>query len=313
MTVPGRPAVAGAAAAVLLTAILVLHSVIFTVLAWLAHPWRIAALTAAALVLAAISHGTFTRHGAHRGPRVTRDERDAARKAAQASAEKAQREAAVVIAAIEARRPAIAAPRPSADWAPRFEPRTEIIGDRSPPPWPDGPITPQVLTDRYAPLGGTVERKQAEPRTDVIGYEGMNAPQYNPVTLLSTGPDGPDPTGPLTDWEPSPGPPAVVVTDDPAGRHARPRVHAFTPGQEPEPYCGQCGREGHWRGDPECGGDAMVTELITRRREDRAADAIAAHLTGAGFKVHDSNEDAVKSMWTRAMGLAIADVEAARR
>src|SRR6266496_1884024 len=124
MTVISRPAAAGAAAAVLLAAALVLHGAIFAVFSWFAHPWRLAALIAAALVLAAIWHGTFTRHS-DRGVRAGRQERGLARADAKASAARAQREAAVVIAAIEARRPAIAPPvKHSASWG---EPPTETI------------------------------------------------------------------------------------------------------------------------------------------------------------------------------------------
>jgi hypothetical protein len=102
-------------------------------------------------------------------------------------------------------------------------------------------------------------------------------------------------------------PAVVTVTDDPGGRHAQPRVHAFRPG--PEPYCGRCGTAGHWRGDESCA-DAVVDELLERRRETRARDAIAADLEAAGFRYHDDTDDAVKSMFTRAMAMTVRAIEA---
>jgi len=83
-------------------------------------------------------------------------------------------------------------------------------------------------------------------------------------------------------------------------------VHAFTPGGDP--YCGKCGKAGHWRGGQSCA-DAVVDELITRRRDGHVAAAIADHLADAGFKIHESNDAAVESMWTRAMGLGVAAIE----
>jgi hypothetical protein len=102
-------------------------------------------------------------------------------------------------------------------------------------------------------------------------------------------------------------PPAVTVTDEPAGKHAQPRVHAFKPGGEP--YCSKCGASGHWRGDESCA-DAVVTELIERRRETNVRDAIAGHLEAEGFRYHDDNEDAVLSIFTRAMALTVRAIEA---
>src|SRR6266496_3740780 len=243
MTVISRPAAAGAAAAVLLAAALVLHGAIFAVFSWFAHPWRLAALIAAALVLAAIWHGTFTRHS-DRGVRASTAERKLARRAAKDSAERAQREAAVVIAAIEARRPAIAAPvKHSATWG---EPPAEIVAYDGPP-----------LTGEE--LAGIKERflGDANWRPDVVRN----------------------------------GPAAVMVTDDPpAGRHEAPRVHAFTPGGDP--YCGKCGKAGHWRGGQSCA-DAVVDELITRRRDDHVTAAITAHLADAGFRGHGGDTGAM--------------------
>ncbi len=243
MTVISRPAAAGAGAAVLLAAALVLHGAIFAVFSWLAHPWRLAALIAAALVLAAIWHGTFTRHS-DRGVRAGRQERGLALAEARAAAERAQREAAVVIAAIEARRPAIAAPvEHSATWG---EPPTEIVAYDGPP-----------LTSEE--LAGIKERflGDANWRPDVVRN----------------------------------GPAAVMVTDDPpAGRHEAPRVHAFTPGGDP--YCGKCGKAGHWRGGQSCA-DAVVDELITRRRDDHVTAAITAHLADAGFRGHGGDTGAM--------------------
>ncbi|SRR6266496_890687 len=261
MTVISRPAAAGAAAAVLLAAALVLHGAIFAVFSWFAHPWRLAALIAAALVLAAIWHGTFTRHS-DRGVRAGRQERGLARADAKASAARAQREAAVVIAAIEARRPAIAPPvKHSASWG---EPPTETIKF-------DGHLTEEQAEDFRA-------------RWEAARHEPPVVPRDCPQR-----------------------PAAVEVADDPpAGRHEAPRVHAFTPGGDP--YCGKCGKAGHWRGGQSCA-DAVVDELITRRRDGHVAAAIADHLADAGFKIHESNDAAVESMWTRAMGLGVAAIE----
>ncbi len=88
-----------------------------------------------------------------------------------------------------------------------------------------------------------------------------------------------------------PEPPAVTVTDDPpAGRHEAPAAHPFTSGGEP--YCGKCGKAGHWRGGQSCA-DAVVDELITRRRDDHVTAAITAHLEEAGFRGHGGNTDAM--------------------
>ncbi len=86
-------------------------------------------------------------------------------------------------------------------------------------------------------------------------------------------------------------PPAVTVTDDPpAGRHEAPRVHAFTPGGDP--YCGLCGKAGHWRGERSCA-DAVVDELLARRRDDHVTAAITAHLADAGFRGHGGDTSAM--------------------
>jgi len=103
-------------------------------------------------------------------------------------------------------------------------------------------------------------------------------------------------------------PAAVVVTGDPPGRHERPRAYQVTA----EPYCSRCGTRGHWRGGQGCE-DAVVGELLARRRDGHVAAAIAGHLEAAGLKVHASEDEALESMWTRAMGKAVAAIEGARR
>jgi hypothetical protein len=245
MTAISRPVAAGACAAVLLTAVIVLHGVIFAVLSWLAHPWRLAALIAAGLVLAAIWHGTFTRHS-DRGIRNDRAERGLARAAAKADAARAQREAAVVIAAIEARRPlALAAPAHSATWG---EPRTEIIDYAGPP-----------LSDAEA----------AEIEERFLG----DIANWKPSGFLNTGPV-----------------PAVVVTDDPAGRHARPRVHPFPPGQPLRPYCAAAGctaRGEHWTEEHPKPGPVAESLMEERERAARlpqyAIDALGHHTVDAAL------------------------------
>jgi hypothetical protein len=87
-------------------------------------------------------------------------------------------------------------------------------------------------------------------------------------------------------------PPAVVVTDDPAGRHARPRVHPFAPDRELRPYCSKCGTGDHWRGEGNCP-DKSIDELITRRREDHVSAAIAGYVAEAGFRSHGGDTDAM--------------------
>jgi len=67
-------------------------------------------------------------------------------------------------------------------------------------------------------------------------------------------------------------------------------VHAFTPGGDP--YCGKCGKAGHWRGGQSCA-DAVVDELITRRRDDHVTAAITAHLADAGFRGHGGDTGAM--------------------
>ncbi len=86
-------------------------------------------------------------------------------------------------------------------------------------------------------------------------------------------------------------PAAVTVTDDPpAGRHEASRAHPFTPGGDP--YCGKCGKAGHWRGGQSCA-DAVVDELITRRRDDHVTAAIAGHLSAEGFRSHSITPDEI--------------------
>src|SRR6266498_4501205 len=75
-----------------------------------------------------------------------------------------------------------------------------------------------------------------------------------------------------------------------AGRHEAPRVHAFTPGGDP--YCGLCGKAGHWRGERSCA-DAVVDELLARRRDDHVTAAITAHLADAGFRGHGGDTSAM--------------------
>jgi hypothetical protein len=87
--------------------------------------------------------------------------------------------------------------------------------------------------------------------------------------------------------------PIVTVTDDPAGKHAQPRIHAFMPGMEP--YCGNCGQSGHWRGDESCA-DAVVTELVTRHRDGKVAAAIAASLEAEGFRYHATTDGFLDSI-----------------
>jgi hypothetical protein len=103
-------------------------------------------------------------------------------------------------------------------------------------------------------------------------------------------------------------PAAVTVTDDPpAGRHEAPRVHPFRPGDEP--YCGKCGTAGHWRGSESCA-DRRIDETLIRRREDRVTAAMNADLKAAGLKVYDSEDDALKSIFTRAMAMSVRAIEA---
>jgi len=116
-------------------------------------------------------------------------------------------------------------------------------------------------------------RFQAQP-TEVIDYDAWNAAAEHAAR-----------------YAPHPLPPAVTVTDDPpAGRHEAPRVHPFTPGGDP--YCGKCGKAGHWRGDEPCP-DRRVDELITRRRDGHVTAAITAHLEDAGFRAHGGDTAAM--------------------
>jgi hypothetical protein len=254
-----RACAAGAGAAIAVALAIMLHGLIFAFFSWLTHPlWRLGAMAilAAALVLAwkAITHGALDPHeGTHAAPR-----RDLGWPELET-----WRKPQLALSAAET----LVTAGHSANWAPRFEPHTEIIG--------------------YGDLGEEVQ--------PIIDAHGLSAEEIAIGAAAY-----------LRDE-----PPAVVVTDNPPkGRHEAPRAYPFLSGAEP--YCSRCGKAGHWRGDEPCP-DKSIDELITRRRDGHVADAIAAHLTGAGFKVHDNNETAVESMFTRAMARAIADVEAARR
>lgn len=99
-----------------------------------------------------------------------------------------------------------------------------------------------------------------------------------------------------------PDPPAVqaLVYDDPVRGHEYDaeldvRHHDPQPPSVAQPYCSRCGRHGHWTGE-EC---------------PAAAAAIAGHLRAAGLKVYASEDDALESMWTKAMGRAVAAIEGA--
>ena len=121
----------------------------------------------------------------------------------------------------------------------------------------------------------------------------------------------------------------VTVTDDPAGRHARPRVHAFTPGKPPEPYCAAAGctaRSAHWTEEHPRPSDPLVDELLKARADREEAErqnsapqpgmlhpAIIASLEAAGYTGHATSAALYESAWTKGMARAIADVEAARR
>jgi hypothetical protein len=132
-------------------------------------------------------------------------------------------------------------------------------------------------------------------RTDVVDYGSL--PAFTPDLAPADGP------------QPLPAAPLVTVTDDPPGRHEKPRaylVHA-----PPEPYCSTCSSREHWT-DGHTGPDPLVTQMVADRAESRARHAIDDDLRAAGFKIHDDNGTAVESMFTRAMARAIADVEAAR-
>ena len=92
-------------------------------------------------------------------------------------------------------------------------------------------------------------------------------------------------------WEAVSHQPVVEVTDSPPrGRHELARAHPFTRGGEP--YCGKCGKAGHWRGGQSCA-DAVVDELITRRRDDHVTEMITGHLADAGFRGHGGDTGAM--------------------
>jgi hypothetical protein len=189
----------------------------------------------------------------------------------------------------------------------------------------------------YRPLaiGPPVEHSVTwgEPRTDVIGYDAeherlkadflaaVERDKKHPPRVL------PMPVSPphVSGWIPEehdPGcpcvpcterrTPVVTVTDNPPlGKHEKPRTYLVH--RDPEPYCVRCGSGEHWTQD-HAGPDPLVTQMVADRAASRAQQAIDDDLRAAGLKVYDGGEDdALKSMWTRAMGLAIADVEAARR
>jgi hypothetical protein len=286
MIVTSRRAVAaGAWAAVMLALAVIFHGAIFAVLSWFAHPWRLTGLIAAAgAYLVLWLRGTFGPrggHGARTLPWTRRRRRKQAGERADAAWDAARDTRAIWAEfwAHEAARPRAIEPAPVMEHSANWETRTDVIGGLP-------AFTPDLGHDD---LGEEVQ--------SIIDAHGLSAGEIAIGAMAYLRDD----------------PPAVVVTDDPPGRHARPRIHAFTPGKPPEPYCSRCGSYGHWTGESPCQGDAVVTELITRRRDGHVADAIASHLTGAGFKVHDSTDEAVESMFTRAMARAIADVEAARR
>ncbi len=267
MIVTSRRAVAAGAWAAVLLALAV------TGPQWAFTPWFAAVALLLLAGLGAYALGLLDPHhaaadGSKRGIRTTRREREGR----VSDSEKAAQEA--WDAMLADYRPLAIEPAPAVEHSANWETRTDVIGsgripafipDVTPPPFPPGPVTPQVLADRY----------------------------------------GPDAFGPG---------PVVTVTDDPAGRHARPRVHAFEGIRIEE--CGSCGRQSHPTGMHR-EWEAMAARTPPRATPAQRADTAprigqlpdwVVAITG-----HESNAAAVESMFTRAMARAIADVEGARR
>lgn len=264
-------------------------------LSWL-FPWPFIILVAVAVAVALIAYETLVPKGEHAVPRrvLAPDEPENAPKAIDA-----------------------------APQGKRMEPPrdAQVYGDPLPhsPDWPMDATSPgTAIIDYDGPPLSDAEAAEIEER--FLG----DLANWKPGGFLNARPVPEIAATPVTDgWIPEEhdrgctcGPcaerrrPVVTVTDDPAGRHARPRaylVHA-----EPPPYCSTCGSDEHWT-DGHSGPDPLVTQMVADRAASRAQQAIDDDLRAAGLKVYDSEDDALKSMWTRAMGLAIADVEAARR
>jgi hypothetical protein len=115
-------------------------------------------------------------------------------------------------------------------------------------------------------------------------------------------------------------PPAVVVTDDPAGRHARPRVHAFTPAGAIA-RCQECQRQSHATADHDAWQakyDASPPPATPAQKADtspgseRLPDYIAAYLEEAGFTPHATRAALYESAFTKGMARATLAIEAAR-
>jgi hypothetical protein len=271
-----RPAWYGAAAAAALAAFVMTGAVY-----WFLHPWRFAGLLAAGAAAAAWAQGLFGRHeGRHAGKVI---------------GERPRRQAAAAIA-------------PAPDTTAEIASMARLRG------LPAG-------SGRACSVCGV-------PRTDIScghrKHDGVTAGQragyWAPAEPLwaaaaqaaAEGRIGPPPRKPAvrpeSAYEMEPPSAAVIVTGDPPGRHERPRAYQVTA----EPYCSRCGTSGHWRSGQGCE-DAVVGELLARRRDGHVAAAVAGHLEAAGLKAYGSEEEALESMWTRAMGNAVAAVEGARR
>jgi hypothetical protein len=285
------------------------------VLDWMAlHPWTIPAGAVLAAVLILAWWATLPEKGQHAASRrvIGWDEPDRGLPAL---------EAAPVAERVESRSP---------DWTQRFgpdatSPGTELIDYAAAwddPGCPCPPCAQRRLPHAASPGGfpwpgpgpATSAPTPASPAPRSLRPTGPS-PTPSPAATAPASPPPPDGgTGPLTFPRHSTGlgittfePPAVTVTDDPPGRHAQPRVHAFTPGDVP--YCGNCGQAGHWRGEANCA-DRRVDEMLARRRDGRATERINASLAEGGFKIHDDNDAAVESMFTRAMAMSVRAIEA---
>jgi hypothetical protein len=114
----------------------------------------------------------------------------------------------------------------------------------------------------------------------------------------------------------------VVVTGGTAGRHARDRVHAFTPGKaitrcEHE----NCQRQSHstadhdrWAAMAAAAGPPRTPaqKADTSPGSERLPDYIAAYLEEGGFTGHATRAALYESAWTKGMSRAVAAIEAAK-